>query len=74
MMIVYPFIIKMLGNPVLTVDFSRFKKNTSICNEIFGFTKWVGNACFVYFQINRSLKYIYVFPNCAYYSDNISNF
>jgi len=61
MMIVCPIIIKMLENPILTVDFSRFLKNASICNEIFDFTKWVANTCFVYFQVNRSLKYIMYF-------------
>ncbi len=64
MMIVCPFIIKMLESPNLIVDFSNLKKNASISNEIFGFTKWVENTCFVYFQINK--KYISVFRNCAY--------
>jgi hypothetical protein len=60
MMIVCHFIIKMLENPILMLDFNRFSKNASIFNEIFGLTKWVGNTCFVYFQFNRSLKYIQI--------------
>jgi hypothetical protein len=70
-MIIFHFIIKMLKNPILKVNLSRFLK----MQQDFWFYKL---SCkymiiFFYFQVSGGLEDIYVLPNCAYYSHNILN-
>jgi hypothetical protein len=77
MMIIFHFLFKILKNPILKLELSRFFLNVYICTKCSILQNGLHvdeMLIFKKFQLSGALKDTYVLSNYGCYNHNISNF